>query len=158
MQETQVQFLGREDPLEKDLWDRRQSTPVFLPGKSHGQRSLMNYSSWGCKRIKYNLVIKTTTIFHCVCVPQILDPFICQWASRLLPCPSYCKQCCSEQWDTCVFFNFGSLRLYAEEWNSWVIWWFFSIPSSIMAVSVYIPTNSAKVFPFLHTLSSIYCL
>ena len=22
---------------------------VFLPGKSHGQRSLMDYSPWGCK-------------------------------------------------------------------------------------------------------------
>ena len=33
-----------------------------------------------------------------------------------------------------------------------------SILSSIVAVSVYIPTNSAKGFPFLHTLSSIYCL
>ena len=27
---------------------------------------------------------------------------------------------------------------------------------SIVAVSIYIPTNSARVFPFLHTLSSIY--
>ena len=26
-----------------------QSTPVFLPGKSHGQKSLEGYSSWGCK-------------------------------------------------------------------------------------------------------------
>ena len=26
-----------------------------------------------------------------------------------------------------------------------------------MAVSIYIPTNSARVFPFLHTLSSINC-
>ena len=25
-------------------------------------------------------------IFHCVYVPQLLYPFICQWASRLLPC------------------------------------------------------------------------
>ena len=25
-------------------------------------------------------------------------------------------------------------------------------------VSIYIPTNSARVYPFLHTLSSIYCL
>ena len=33
-----------------------------------------------------------------------------------------------------------------------------SIPSSIVVVSIYIPTNSARVFPFLHTLSSIYCL
>ena len=24
-------------------------TPVFLPGASHGQRSLMGYSRWGCK-------------------------------------------------------------------------------------------------------------
>ena len=33
-----------------------------------------------------------------------------------------------------------------------------SITSSIVAVSIYIPTNSARVFPFLHTLSSSYCL
>ena len=25
-----------------------QPTPVFLPGESHGQRSLMGYSTWGC--------------------------------------------------------------------------------------------------------------
>ena len=24
-------------------------TPVFLPGKSHGQRSLASFSPWGCK-------------------------------------------------------------------------------------------------------------
>ena len=29
---------------------------------------------------------------------------------------------------------------------------------SIAAVLVYIPTNSVRGFPFLHTLSSIYCL
>ena len=26
-----------------------QPTPVFLPGESNGQRSLMGYSPWGCK-------------------------------------------------------------------------------------------------------------
>ena len=26
-----------------------QPTPVFLPGKSHGQRSLADYSPWGCE-------------------------------------------------------------------------------------------------------------
>ena len=31
-------------------WRRKwQLTPVFLPGKSHGQRSLVGYSSWGHK-------------------------------------------------------------------------------------------------------------
>ena len=39
------------DPwVRKILWRRKwQPTPVFLPGKSHGQRSLADYSSWGCK-------------------------------------------------------------------------------------------------------------
>ena len=31
-------------------WRRaRQPAPVFLPGESHGQRSLAGYSSWGLK-------------------------------------------------------------------------------------------------------------
>ena len=34
----------------------------------------------------------------------------CQWTSRLLPCSSYCKSCCNEQWDTFVSFSFGFLR------------------------------------------------
>ena len=28
-----------------------QPTPAFLPGKSHGQRSLVGYSSWGCQEL-----------------------------------------------------------------------------------------------------------
>ena len=28
---------------------KRQPTPVYLPGKSHGQRILAGYSPWGCK-------------------------------------------------------------------------------------------------------------
>ena len=28
-----------------------QPTPVFLPGKSHRWRSLVGYSSWGCKEL-----------------------------------------------------------------------------------------------------------
>ena len=33
-------------------WRRKwQSTPVFLPGNSHGQRSLAGYSLWRCKEL-----------------------------------------------------------------------------------------------------------
>ena len=41
----------RFDPwVGKRLWSRKwQPTPDFLPGKSHGQRSLGGYSPWGCK-------------------------------------------------------------------------------------------------------------
>ena len=30
---------------------KRQLTPVFLPGESHGQRSLAGYSPWGHKEL-----------------------------------------------------------------------------------------------------------
>ena len=40
MQETQVQSLGQEDPLEKGM-----------PGESYGQRSLVVYSPWGHKEL-----------------------------------------------------------------------------------------------------------
>ena len=42
--------LGFNPWVRKIPWRRkRQPTPVFLPGKSHGQRSLADYSPWGCK-------------------------------------------------------------------------------------------------------------
>ena len=45
MQETRVRSLGRENPLEKEM----ATTPVFLPEKSQGQRSLVVYIPWGWK-------------------------------------------------------------------------------------------------------------
>ena len=51
-QETCVQSLGQEDLLEEEM----ATTPVFLPGKSHGQRSLAGvhgipYNPWGFKEL-----------------------------------------------------------------------------------------------------------
>ena len=38
--------------VRKIPWSRTwQSTPVFLPGESHGQRSLVGYSPWGHKEL-----------------------------------------------------------------------------------------------------------
>ena len=51
MQEMQVRSLGRENPLEKK-W---QHTPVFLSGKSQGQKSLAGYSTQGPKRFGHDL-------------------------------------------------------------------------------------------------------
>ena len=45
--------------VRKMPWRRKwQPTLVFLPRKSHGQRSLVGYSPWGCKRIRHDLVTK----------------------------------------------------------------------------------------------------
>ena len=45
MQETQVQSLGWGDPLEKAM----ATHTSILAWKSHGQRSLVGYRTWGCK-------------------------------------------------------------------------------------------------------------
>ena len=41
----QIRSLGQEDP-QRRKW---QPSPIFLPGDSHGQRKLVDYSPWGCK-------------------------------------------------------------------------------------------------------------
>ena len=53
VQETWVQPLGQEDPLEREWLP----TPIFLPREFHGHRSLAGYSPWG-RRVGRNLVIK----------------------------------------------------------------------------------------------------
>ena len=46
-------------PKGKIPWRRKwQPTPIFLPGKFHGLRSLVGYSPWGCKESD------TTEQFH----------------------------------------------------------------------------------------------
>ena len=54
-------------------WRRKwQPTPVFLPGKRHGQRSLAGYSSWGHKRDRQNLVTTEPKAFRTLKVPEKL--------------------------------------------------------------------------------------
>ena len=45
VQETWVSSLGEEDPVEKGM----ATHPVFLPGESHGRRSLVGHSPWDGK-------------------------------------------------------------------------------------------------------------
>ena len=45
VQETQVQSLGQEDPLEEEMATHSN----ILARKSCGQRSMVGHSPWGCK-------------------------------------------------------------------------------------------------------------
>ena len=62
MQQTQVNpWVG------KISWKKKwQPTPGFLPGKSHGWRSLAGYSPWGHKRVGHSLVSVTTMGIYAV--------------------------------------------------------------------------------------------
>ena len=60
MQEIQVWSLDWEDPLEKEM---ATPTPIFLPGRSFGQRSLVGYNPQGCKELD---TTEQLTLFTCL--------------------------------------------------------------------------------------------
>ena len=56
----------RFDPWVEEIpWSRKwQSTPLFLPGDFHGQRSLLDYSLWGHKESDMTQLTHTHTHTH----------------------------------------------------------------------------------------------
>ena len=89
VQEIQVQVLVWEDPLRRK-W---QPTPVFLPGKPHGQRSLAGYSPQGCTELdtteQLNHLWDTShmlLLFSCPVMSDSLWPHGLQHTRP--PCPS----------------------------------------------------------------------
>ena len=73
---------GLDPWIRKIPWRReRQPTPVFLPGKSHGQRSLLGYSPWGHKRVGHDLATKQQQVYIFQCYSLNLSypllPLLC---------------------------------------------------------------------------------
>ena len=65
-QETQVQSVVWEDPLEKEMATQ---SNILASGKLHGQRSLTGYSLWGCKELN-------TTKYARTAVPPVVCFFV----------------------------------------------------------------------------------
>ena len=57
---------GLDHQVRKIHWSRKwQHTPVFLPEKFHGQRSLVGYSLWGSKESDMTEQLNTqTNVMH----------------------------------------------------------------------------------------------
>ena len=64
MQENFIRSLGQEDP-ERREW---LPTPVFLPGESHGQRSLVGYSPLAYKKSDMTECLNTFSHIHTTCI------------------------------------------------------------------------------------------
>ena len=60
VQETWVQFLGWEDPLEKEM----ATHSSILAWESHGQRSLAGYNPWGHKESDTTEKLLSLFYFH----------------------------------------------------------------------------------------------
>ena len=107
----------------------------------------------------------TLVLFFAISQPLQTCLFMPVWVRHPPPHLDCCSHVCKTPQFKPAYFRSGLLGVYAQEWDCWVIWQFYfqffkeiSTLFSIAAVLVCIPTNSVRGFPFLHTLSSIYCL
>ena len=84
-----------------DLWFRKISwrrewlpTPVVLPGKSHGQKTLVGYSPWGCKELDMNDHTHTHKLSH-TCKLFLKDSqkyLLSRWFYMIVNPPCFHKQ------------------------------------------------------------------
>ena len=94
MQEKLVQSLGWEDPLEKGM----ATPPVFFPGESHGQWSLVGYSSRvgkepdSTEQLHFHFHFKQrprrTVLYKVICVLSIQGSSSLRMSAHLSGCVS----------------------------------------------------------------------
>ena len=73
-QHQEIIVLVSSNQLRRRKW---QSTPVLLPGKSHGHRSLVGYSPWGSQRVRHDWAKAVNQS-----VNQLRNSVLCQAHSR----------------------------------------------------------------------------
>ena len=97
-------------------------------------------------------------MFHCVYIPYLLNPFICQRTFRFFPYLGYCKIVL--QWTYRGMYLFEWMFCQDICWGVglldhmvvlYLVFWGTSILFSIIVVPIYIPTNSEGGSTFLHT-------
>ena len=114
-----IQPLWINPGVRKIPWRRKwQPTSVFLPGKSHGRRSLVGYTPWGTKRrMTERLTLTHTPVFDAARVTTART-----W--RPPTCPS-ADECIKKLWYiyTMEYYSvtkrngFESVELRCTEWS-----------------------------------------
>ena len=91
-----------------------------------------------------------------------LYPSLCQWTFRLLLGLNYCWWYCSKHWSVCIFSNYVFLLIYGQEWDYCIMWWLYFLRNLHTVLHTDYSTSRShqqcRRVPFLHALSSIYCL
>ena len=99
----------------KISWKRKwKPTVVFLPGKSHGQRSLAGYSPWGCKESDMSEWLTRHIFCSWIIVLEYTVSFFFflfafQFGAFLLTCPQahwlFAQLCAVYKWTQKAFFT-----------------------------------------------------
>ena len=138
MQETQV------DPwVGKILWRRKwQPTLVFLPGKSHGQRSPVGYSPWGCKELD------TTERLHFTSYTSIKPSVLFTWGCQVKSLPQI-EYTLSTFWKEIVYiWERRHSRIRKEQCQAnrgFICWWYTERKISIC------PVRKTQLFCIFHS-------
>ena len=103
MRETWIQSLGREYPLDKGMGP----TPIFLPGKLHGQKNLIIYSPWS-HRVGYDQVYKHTS--------NMFSQYPSLWSAGLAIVKVKVTQSCPTHFCQPGFSVHGILQARILEW------------------------------------------
>ena len=127
--------ITKTDYVYRGPWRKKwQPTPVFLPGESHGQRSLADYSPWGHKQLVLTEQLSTNKWNNAICnmdVPQFSSVqslnhvWLCDPMDTRLPCPSPTPKACSNscpssQW--CHPTISSSVVLFSSCFQSFPAW------------------------------------
>ena len=98
--------------VEKHPWRKKwQATPVFLPGKSHGQRSLVGLQPMGLQRTRHYLAAKPEHVLK-------VDPCYSRCQNLLfnrgrIPTDSIANRCLR----ACVLSHFSRVQLFVILWT-----------------------------------------
>ena len=152
----QVQSLSREDPLEKGMATCSSILIWRIPWTEEpdGLQSMRSQS------VRHDWMTKLTHTSTYITSSLSIQ----YWIHRLSPSwLLYNKYCFYEHWGTCIFFELEFLS-FLDTCPGVGLLGHMVIPLqlkekismlfSIVAISIYFPTNNAGGFPFLHTVST----
>ena len=149
-----MQETGFDPWIGKIPWRRKwQPTPVSLPGKFHGQRSLVGYHSWGCKELDMT-EWRTLSHFHWTTFTHNI-----QQCSLYVSCCSSLvfiyllaesvagrKPILTPHWKLFLWLAFGCLYYYNH--TQWLAW--RTLPSAWLETNVPLfSSRSHSLFPLI---------
>ena len=135
--------------VRKIPWRRKwQPTPVFLPGESHGQRSLAGYSPWGCKESDMTLPLSIYWfpywLHQCTFPPIVNKGSLFPTFSSLLAI-------------SCLFHN-NHFNMWVWGDMSLVVFICISLTSSVEHLFIYVVaicTSSLEIFPWAYNFRRV---